>query len=184
LMRVAINNGWKKLDEYYSLTAESPLYASALLLHPAFNLKYLKRNWKSDRQVLWVSDAVVALAEYFSRWYPSEEKAIRLFPAQTREPPREADSFEEWVHAEATMVEDSDNEDPDELERYLQLQRQPGCDPIEWWFEHQISRLRESIQRIEADPHFAEADYGSSSAREDPVLETVDKGGGSQPWLQ
>lgn len=137
LMRVAINNGLKKLDEYYSLTAESLLYAFDLLLHPAFNLKYLKRNWKSDRKVLWVSDAVVALAEYFSRWYPSEERKMRLFPAQTREPPREPDSFEEWVHAEATIVDDSDNEEPNELERYLQLQRQPGCEPIEWWFEHQ-----------------------------------------------
>ncbi|KAF5482903.1 putative AC9 transposase [Colletotrichum fructicola] len=72
-LRTSINNGWKKLDEYYALTEESPLYAAALLLHPGFNMKYLEKNWRSPRQQEWVSNAKLALKRYFNRWYPSEE---------------------------------------------------------------------------------------------------------------
>lgn len=153
LMRVAINNGWKKLDEYYSLTGESALYAAALLLHPAFNLKYLERNWRSDRQVIWVSAAKVALAEYFNRWYPSERPDVRT-AIQCRRRPYEPDSFEEWVEAEATMVDEEEDEESDELQQYLQLPRQQGCNPIQWWFEHQgqFPRLSQMALDILAIP--------------------------------
>uniref|UniRef100_A0A0D2YKL0 HAT C-terminal dimerisation domain-containing protein n=1 Tax=Fusarium oxysporum (strain Fo5176) TaxID=660025 RepID=A0A0D2YKL0_FUSOF len=35
-IRASINNGWKKLDEYYSKLGESPLFAAAVILHPRF----------------------------------------------------------------------------------------------------------------------------------------------------
>jgi hypothetical protein len=33
--REAINNAWKKLDEYYSKMDESPIYASFVILNPS-----------------------------------------------------------------------------------------------------------------------------------------------------
>lgn len=35
-LRIGCNLGWMKLDKYYTLTEESPVYLAALVLHPAF----------------------------------------------------------------------------------------------------------------------------------------------------
>ncbi|KAF4473657.1 putative AC9 transposase [Colletotrichum fructicola Nara gc5] len=136
-LRTSINNGWKKLDEYYALTEESPLYAAALLLHPGFNMKYLEKNWRSPRQQEWVSNAKLALKRYFNRWYPSEE-GEGMRNTRQRPEPHDPDDFEQWVQAEATVLEgEEDDEEVDELENYLGLQRQANCNPVEWWFAHE-----------------------------------------------
>jgi hypothetical protein len=35
-LRIGCNLGWMKLDKYYTLTEDSPVYLAALVLHPAF----------------------------------------------------------------------------------------------------------------------------------------------------
>jgi hypothetical protein len=40
-----INQAWLKLSAYYQLTDESPVYATALALHPAFKQAYFDERW-------------------------------------------------------------------------------------------------------------------------------------------
>ena len=40
-----INLGWQKLNEYYSLLENSPVYIAALVLHPAIKWRYLEKKW-------------------------------------------------------------------------------------------------------------------------------------------
>ncbi|MCJ1360767.1 MAG: hypothetical protein MMC33_010776, partial [Icmadophila ericetorum] len=47
---VQIKNGWENFDRYYSKTDDSPLYAAALILHPARRTKYVQANWKKKWQ--------------------------------------------------------------------------------------------------------------------------------------
>jgi hypothetical protein len=35
-LRIGCNLGWMKLDKYYTLTDDSPVYLASLVLHPAF----------------------------------------------------------------------------------------------------------------------------------------------------
>ncbi|KAK4058953.1 hypothetical protein Purlil1_14417 [Purpureocillium lilacinum] len=52
-IRTSINNGWKKLDEYYSKLGESPLFAAAIILHPRFGLGWLEATWVAEEQLAW-----------------------------------------------------------------------------------------------------------------------------------
>ncbi|GKT61248.1 transposase [Colletotrichum tofieldiae] len=166
-LRTSINNGWKKLDEYYTLTEESPLTAAALILHPAFNLKYMERNWRSPRQQEWVSNAKLALKRYLNRWYPSEEGEGMRGVSQRPEP-HEPDDFEQWVQAEATILEEDNDEELDELEKYFALQRQANCNPVEWWFAHKeeyprLSRLALMILAIPSQSSDCERAFSAAS---------------------
>ncbi|KAH7230948.1 hypothetical protein BKA59DRAFT_409458, partial [Fusarium tricinctum] len=50
----SINNYWLKLNEYYSLLGQSPLYLAAIILHPRWNVSWLKANWTSYKQLVWL----------------------------------------------------------------------------------------------------------------------------------
>ncbi|GKU15615.1 unnamed protein product, partial [Fusarium langsethiae] len=66
-IRASINNGWKKLDEYYSKLGESPLFAAAVILHPRFGISWLEATWATEEQLAWVRDAKAGIKDYFAR---------------------------------------------------------------------------------------------------------------------
>ena len=37
--------GWEKLDEYYSLTDDSPAYVASIYLHPRYKWKWIEKKW-------------------------------------------------------------------------------------------------------------------------------------------
>lgn len=43
-------NGWNAFDKYYSKSDDSPLYAAALILHPARLIRYIQANWRKSWQ--------------------------------------------------------------------------------------------------------------------------------------
>jgi hypothetical protein len=53
--RVNINLGWQKLEEYYHRLDETPIYYSALALHPAYRWDYFEEQW--DGHPEWVVKA-------------------------------------------------------------------------------------------------------------------------------
>jgi hypothetical protein len=38
------NSRWAKMDKYYNLTNESPVYIAAIILNPNFKWKYIESN--------------------------------------------------------------------------------------------------------------------------------------------
>ncbi|KAL6406035.1 restless-like transposase [Ilyonectria robusta] len=53
--RININLGWQKLNEYYEILSETPIYYAGLALHPAYRWKWFERNW-NDRPE-WIDEA-------------------------------------------------------------------------------------------------------------------------------
>ncbi|GKU08409.1 unnamed protein product [Fusarium langsethiae] len=53
--RININLGWEKLNRYYSRLDETPIYYTALALHPAFRWGYFENEWKDNAE--WVTKA-------------------------------------------------------------------------------------------------------------------------------
>jgi hypothetical protein len=72
-IRASINNGWKKLNEYYDKLGESLLFAAAIILHPRFGISWLEATWMSEEQLLWVRDAKARIKDYFTRWYDANQ---------------------------------------------------------------------------------------------------------------
>jgi hypothetical protein len=74
--RININLGWQKLNEYYETLSDTPIYYTALALHPAYRWKWFERNW-SDRPE-WIDEAKrivhdVWRFEYREATLPGEE---------------------------------------------------------------------------------------------------------------
>jgi hypothetical protein len=72
-VQISIKSCWSKLDEYYSLLGQSPLYPAAVILHPRWNVSWLEANWTSDEQLVWLRDAKNSVREFFEQHYPREE---------------------------------------------------------------------------------------------------------------
>ncbi|KJZ71327.1 hypothetical protein HIM_09263 [Hirsutella minnesotensis 3608] len=43
--RININLGWEKLDKYYQLLSDTPIYYAGLALHPAYRWKWFDQKW-------------------------------------------------------------------------------------------------------------------------------------------
>jgi hypothetical protein len=43
--RIGINLAWEKLDKYYNLLDETPIYYTALALHPAYRWDWFEETW-------------------------------------------------------------------------------------------------------------------------------------------
>ncbi|KAH8715445.1 putative AC9 transposase [Beauveria bassiana] len=59
--RININLGWEKLNKYYRLLDETPIYCTALALHPAFRWGYFENEWKDHPD--WVVNAKQTVRE-------------------------------------------------------------------------------------------------------------------------
>ncbi|KAI8402286.1 hypothetical protein FOFC_17593 [Fusarium oxysporum] len=119
-IRASINNGWKKLNEYYDKLGESPLFAAAIILHPRFGISRLEATWVSEEQLAWVRDAKVGIKDYFTRWYDANQGLCEETMNKTKK-----------AFATSGSV--------GELERYLRLEPQDTQDVIQWWRDHGAS---------------------------------------------
>jgi hypothetical protein len=123
-----INLAWKKLDEYYRLSDESPIYMVAVILDPRLKLQYFERKWRTRRD--WIEMA----RNRFQRMYHQYCGDIMTSSTSngTSKPPSstpKVSTLMSWKF-EANIPSKSE----DELEDYLQSQTEPSyiC-PREWW---------------------------------------------------
>jgi hypothetical protein len=68
-LRININLGWEKLNKYYTRLDETPIYYTALALHPAFRWGYFENEWKDRPE--WVMKAKQMVREVWEREYRS-----------------------------------------------------------------------------------------------------------------
>jgi hypothetical protein len=43
-----INSGWQKMNKWYAVTNDSPVYAAAIVLHPGMKWGYIELKWRKD----------------------------------------------------------------------------------------------------------------------------------------
>lgn len=55
LLATCFNSGWAKLDKYYTLTDETPVYSTAVCLHPSYKMAYFESNWSEHPN--WIESA-------------------------------------------------------------------------------------------------------------------------------
>ncbi|KAI8402177.1 hypothetical protein FOFC_17482 [Fusarium oxysporum] len=65
--RINVNLGWEKLNKYYSRLDETPIYYTALALHPAFRWGYFENEWKDNTK--WVMKAKQMVREVWESNY-------------------------------------------------------------------------------------------------------------------
>ncbi|CCE34842.1 uncharacterized protein CPUR_08781 [Claviceps purpurea 20.1] len=146
--------GWSKLDKYYGLLDDSPLYATAVLLNPCLGgITFLEKRWSTPAQKIWLQEAKSNVSSYWKRWYrdsaanvtvPAAEVSI-AFPnsystPKTASTNRAIDpNFVKWLNV---CKPSSAPRPPPELERYYALSKErlqgAGDDPILWWMANRV----------------------------------------------
>jgi hypothetical protein len=65
--REAINNAWRKLNDYYTLLDDSPVYTAALVLHPGHNWQYIEEKWGEARRTSWIRASKTSVKQFFDQ---------------------------------------------------------------------------------------------------------------------
>ena len=140
-IRASINNGWKKLDEYYSKLGESPLFAAAVILHPRFGISWLEATWVTEEQLAWVRDAKAGVKNYFARWYYAKQhkddgQSDLAFSSMKTD--SEDDHYTQWINSRTKKTFATSGR-VSELDKYFRLEPQDTQEPIQWWRDHRSS---------------------------------------------
>ena len=79
-----INLGWQKLNDYYARLDDTPVYVTAIILHPAMRFRYLEKKWTVAHKTAWITKARKQfnehLQEYEYKEFGSDEQARATIP--------------------------------------------------------------------------------------------------------
>lgn len=119
----SIHMGWFVLDKYYFKTDETPIYSTALLLHPSKRLKYLHQNWHAD----WHEGAIAKARQIWSQY---KDYAVEITPKNA--PQMEMTVYDKL--ARSLDVTETDNDETDELEKFMKgTPCKIASSPLAWW---------------------------------------------------
>lgn len=139
---------WEKYTSYYERTEESPLYVTALILHPSRRLAYIKKWWEAE----WQQPAIDSARKL---WQDYRDK--HPIPCSTLSPDQ-ADNCvaDETTESQKLSVYDRIKQDmendlclslqepgPDEFDDYASAcpsALHSGMTPLAWW--------RQDVQRV------------------------------------
>ena len=62
------------MDQYYTKTAETPVYIAALVLDPRKKWSYFEQNWIEHPD--WIKDAMEKMQQFWDEHYKSTETVI------------------------------------------------------------------------------------------------------------
>jgi hypothetical protein len=98
-MSSCIYLAWAKLDKYYNLTSDTPAYAAALFLHPAFKWEYIESTWDAD----WVLDVKRAVQELWEKDYQPANILGVIAPVAQLSNPSDPNRYSEWKYGKQAI---------------------------------------------------------------------------------
>jgi hypothetical protein len=140
--RININLGWEKLEKYYLLLDETPIYYAALALHPAYRWDYFEEQW--ERHPDWVAKAKEIVKDVWVTDYKPLEivrssenepiaKRLKIYPNAF-----EAHRQKARIKYSSPGVSSSTLVELDEYEAWIQSPQETDVsiqDPIQYWHD-------------------------------------------------
>ncbi|THY01336.1 hypothetical protein D6D01_10368 [Aureobasidium pullulans] len=147
MLATGVNLAWKKLDEYYQMTDQSPVYVAAVVLHPAYTWRWLRSKWKNRQD--WLVTSERAVREFWTSYY--SQIVVETMPADDDR----ATDATAWMDATLTSdEEDADIVTPetDEYARWCVEGRVPDVyHPLEFWSKPRIKHTYPRLSRMARD---------------------------------
>ncbi|KAJ3453314.1 hypothetical protein MRS44_017561 [Fusarium solani] len=134
-LRIGCNLGWMKLDQYYTLTEDSPAYLAALVLHPAFRWSTVESQWADHPD--WLVRGKAAVQELWEEYrnLPVEQDTIPEQPTVARKTTG-LDDFMASIRKLSTQPAPSTSAMLDEYAEWVATTDPGDClvdDPIQYW---------------------------------------------------
>ena len=177
-LRININLGWKKLDEYYNRLDETPIYYAALALHPAYRWDYFETQW--DNRPDWIARAKEMVKDVWVTDYKPLEVDCSHDdkPSPKRQKAHYRNRFEEhrqqsrmkFARPEISQKIISSAFELDEYEAWLASSQETDAsieNPIQYWHDlrHKYPRLsRMALDFLTIQPMSAECERLFSAA--------------------
>ncbi|RKL20098.1 hypothetical protein BFJ72_g15093 [Fusarium proliferatum] len=176
---------YKKLDKYYQLLSETPIYYAGLALHPAHRWKWFDRKWAGNPE--WIRQAKRIVHDVWHYEY-RETRLPRMAVNDEKPAPKRrktySNPFQEYLEenrcaAPATQDDDSLEPFEDEYQHWISNHESGDAqirDPLAYWHEKsskypRLSRMALdflTIQPMSAECErlfFSSRAYGNTSAK-------------------
>ena len=141
--RTCVDMGWLKLQKYYKLTDETPVYRAAIVLHPAHKEAYFEEKWR--KHPAWIKAMRTEVRKLYET-YVNEAETAAMYESDSpldvneSQPSEEEDEFEVFRRTSTSAFRSNKRRRvADELNRYLDDPLVPDVrDPFEWWRKHEV----------------------------------------------
>jgi len=94
-----------KHNKYYSLTNSSPVYITAVVLHPVHKWEYFRKHWKPE----WIPNAQQRMLNFWHNEYIGTINPVQ-HEAEVELSQRRENSYESWLFAvdsnQAVQIQD------------------------------------------------------------------------------
>ncbi|KAF6528009.1 hypothetical protein HZS61_008311 [Fusarium oxysporum f. sp. conglutinans] len=156
--RININLGWQKLDKYYQLLSETPIYYTGLALHPAYRWKWFDRKWAGNPE--WIRQAKRIVHDVWHYEY-RETRLPRMAVNDEKPAPKRrktySNPFQEYLEenrcaAPATQGDDSLEPFEDEYQHWISNHESGDAqvrDPLAYWHEKRFKYPRLSRMALD-----------------------------------
>ncbi|KJZ75910.1 hypothetical protein HIM_04734 [Hirsutella minnesotensis 3608] len=129
---------WSKINTYYELTDQSPIYRMAIALHPAYQFEYFREKWW--RREEWIKTAEKQLTAYYDRFTAITMATEHVDQGETSRSssPTLDDEFDAWGH---TTDRPHRGKRKVETEWEMWMKQVPSREdmnvknPLAWWVE-------------------------------------------------
>jgi hypothetical protein len=116
------NSRWSKLDKYYQMTDETPIYVAALVLNPRYKWAYINNNWTKKK---WITKSKRMMQDLWKLYKPEETD---ITPSQP-----ELKTDNQFL----LFLEEQDGDDEVIVDEYAHYCAQPIIkklhDARDWW---------------------------------------------------
>lgn len=156
--RININLGWQKLDKYYQLLSETPIYYTGLALHPAYRWKWFDRKWAGNPE--WIRQAKRIVHDVWHYEY-RETRLPRMAVNDEKPAPKRqktySNPFQEYLEenrcaAPATQGDDCLEPFEDEFQHWISNHESGDAqvrDPLAYWHEKRFKYPRLSRMALD-----------------------------------
>jgi hypothetical protein len=133
----SVQLGWQKLDEYYTLTDNSPAYVASICLHPRYKWKWIEEKWA--HRMDGIKSGVRRLWEEYKRADLSTDNYLSFQPKRRREATR----LDDFVNNDMSDSASNDETIQGEYNKWMNQSRErKGEDPIEYWHSQRYNYPR------------------------------------------
>jgi hypothetical protein len=149
MLATGVNLAWKKLNDYYEITDQSPVYVAAVVLHPAYTWKWLRSKWKSRQD--WIKSSEHAVRQFWIQHYSQ----LPLEALTDNEEEERAAQATSWMDANITSDEEdlhTTSPETDEYSRWCVEGRVPDVyHPLEFWSKARIKHTYPRLSKMARD---------------------------------
>jgi hypothetical protein len=145
MLATGVNLAWKKLEQYYQITDQSPVYVAAVVLHPAYTWRWIRAKWKGRQD--WITFSQQAVRQF---WLDNYAQIAVDIPGGD-----ESTYATSWMDADITSEEEEANIESPETDEYAKWcieGRVPDVyHPLEFWSKPRIKHNYPRLSRMARD---------------------------------